>query len=136
MCNIYFALEKYIVVLQCMTPPSIQLLKSQASEIFQNPAFLLSVTLSPTGSLPTAPGIPFPDHGLQGPVWPKFYQSLKLHLIHTPLHKLLTLGDLTLCFIVCLLLYTRSFSEGTYFYLFTIVPPRPRSSAWHTKGPQ
>ena len=44
--NIHHALEKHIVVMsQFMTLPSTQLLKLQNSEIFQNPAFLLSVPL-------------------------------------------------------------------------------------------
>lgn len=44
---------------QFTTLPSTQLLKLQNSEIFQNPAFLLSVPLSPTGFLSIAATIRF-----------------------------------------------------------------------------
>lgn len=44
---------------QFMTLPSTPLFKLQNSEIFQNPAFLLSVALSPTGFLSIAPTIRF-----------------------------------------------------------------------------
>lgn len=97
--NIHHALEKYRVVMsQFTTLPSTQLLKLQNPEIFQNPAFLPSVPLSPTGFLSISWLF-----CLQGLVWPGSGQALKLHLIpHTPTSCFILGYFMSYCFCISL----------------------------------